>query len=78
MLSFNTGNYIAMDKINKKNWWIYILALFGAAAIGCMVAYTIGGKFSISMYFRYLLLVGVIFLIGLLVGYKKNKNKKKQ
>jgi uncharacterized membrane protein YhaH (DUF805 family) len=65
-----------MDKINRNNWWIYILALFGAAAIGCLVTFMIGGKFSINMYFRYLGLAGFSALLVYYLGYWKNKRKK--
>jgi uncharacterized membrane protein YhaH (DUF805 family) len=65
-----------MDKMNRNNWWIYVLALFGATAIGCIVTYVLGGEFNINKYFKSLWLCGVVFLIGILIGYRKNKRKK--
>jgi hypothetical protein len=65
-----------MDKMNRNNWWIYVLALFGACTIGCIITYVLGGEFNINKYFRSLWLGGVIVLIIFLIGYWKNKRKK--
>jgi uncharacterized membrane protein YhaH (DUF805 family) len=65
-----------MDKINRNNWWIYVLALFGAAAIGCLITFMLGGEFNINRYFRYLEASGVGALTVFLIGYRKNKHKK--
>ncbi|MDR1339736.1 MAG: hypothetical protein LBK58_06775 [Prevotellaceae bacterium] len=68
-----------MDKINKKyKWIIYILALFGLAAIACLVSFMLGGEFNINKYFRYLWICGVAFLSGVLIDYRRNKRKKQQ
>lgn len=59
-----------MDKINKNNWWIYVLALFGAAAIGNVIFSMLKGEFNINMLKP---LDGVI--VGALVNNKRKKRK---